>query len=189
LALSFRNLFGFRYSSAEYMIRGMRAFLAGPQALAEVDHTALHDELRQVSEEKPAPLSVEHAAVPMSTPLPKPVRLIGFILAVPFLGGFLLPAGLRSKALRTAPIDSRAVGLALRHDRILYRHDRLPEGFVCTRDRARFVALWRDVFSVVGQLARSYRRLKREYRAAYPSLVSDAAWQRRFDGVSAAPKR
>jgi hypothetical protein len=100
-----------------------------------------------------------------------------------------LPAGLRSKALRTAPIDSRAVGLALRHDRILYRHDRLPEGFVCTRDRARFVALWRDVFSVVGQLARSYGRLKREYRAAYPSLVSDAAWQRRFDGVSAAPKR
>ena len=189
LALSFRNLFGFRYSSAEYMIRGMRAFLAGPQALAEVDHTALHDELRQVSEEKPAPLSVEHAAVPMSTPLPKPVRLIGFILAVPFLGGFLLPAGLRSKALRTAPIDSRAVGLALRHDRILYRHDRLPEGFVCTRDRARFVALWRDVFSVIGQLARSYGRLKREYRAAYPSLVSDAAWQRRFDGVSAAPKR
>jgi GT2 family glycosyltransferase len=189
LALSFRNLFGFRYSSAEYMIRGMRAFLAGPQALAEVDHTALHDELRQVSEEKPAPLCVEHAAVPMSTPLPKPVRLIGFILAVPFLGGFLLPAGLRSKALRTAPIDSRAVGLALRHDRILYRHDRLPEGFVCTRDRARFVALWRDVFSVVGQLARSYGRLKREYRAAYPSLVSDAAWQRRFDGVSAAPKR
>ena len=189
LALSFRNLFGFRYSSAEYMIRGMRAFLAGPQALAEVDHTALHDELRQVAEEKPAPLSVEHAAVPMSTPLPKPVRLIGFILAVPFLGGFLLPAGLRSKALRTAPIDSRAVGLALRHDRILYRHDRLPEGFVCTRDRARFVALWRDVFSVIGQLARSYGRLKREYRAAYPSLVSDAAWQRRFDGVSAAPKR
>ena len=188
LALSFRNLFGFRYSSAEYMIRGMRAFLAGPQALAEVDHTALHDELRQVSEEKPAPLSVEHAAVPMSTPLPKPVRLIGFIFAVPFLGGFLLPAGARSTALRTAPIDSRAVGLALRHDRILYRHDRLPEGFVCTRDRARFVALWRDVFSVIGQLARSYGRLKREYRAAYPSLVSDAAWQRRFDGVSAAPK-
>ena len=189
LALSFRNLFGFRYSSAEYMIRGMRAFLAGPQALAEVDHTALHDELRQVSEEKPAPLSAEHATVPMSTPLPKPVRLIGFILAVPFLGGFLLPAGARSTALRTAPIDSRAVGLALRHDRILYRHDRLPEGFVCTRDRARFVALWRDVFSVIGQLARSYGRLKREYRAAYPSLVSDAAWQRRFDGVSAAPKR
>ena len=189
LALSFRNLFGFRYSSAEYMIRGMRAFLAGPQALAEVDHPALHDELRQVTEEKPAPLSVEHAAVAMSTPLPKPVRLIGFILAVPFVGGFLLPRGVRSTALRTAPIDSRAVGLALRHDRILYRHDRLPEGFVCTRDRARFVALWRDVFGVIGQLARNYGRLKREYRAAYPSLVSDAAWQRRFDGVSAAPKR
>lgn len=183
LALSFRNLFGFRYASAEYMIRGMRAYLAGPDALAHVDHAALHDELRQVNEEKPAPLSAEHAAVAMSTPLPKPVRLIGFVLSIPLLGGFLLPASLRSTALRTAPIDSRAVGLALRHDRILYRHDRLPEGFVCERDRARFFALWRDVFSVLGSLARNYRRLKREYRAAYPSLVSDAAWQRRFDGA------
>ena len=189
LALSFRNLFGFRYSSAEYMIRGMRAYLAGPAALAEVDHAALHDELRRVTEEKPAPLSPEHAEIPISQPLPKPVRLIGFLLSLPLLGGFFLPAALRSKALRTAPIDSRAVGLALRHERILYRHDRLPEGFVCERDRARFFALWRDVFAVLGSLMRNYGRLKREYRAAYPSLVSDEAWQRQFDGVSAELKR
>ena len=181
LALSFRNLFGFRYSSAEYMIRGMRAYLAGPAALAELDHTALHDELRQVTEERPAPLTQEHSAVGISKPLPKPIRLVGFLLSVPFLGGFFLPSALRSKKLRTAPIDSRAVGLALRHDRILYRHDRLPEGFVCERDRARFFALWRDVFSVLGSLVRDYGRLKREYRAAYPSLVSDDAWRRRFD--------
>jgi GT2 family glycosyltransferase len=189
LALSFRNLFGFRYASAEYMIRGMRAYLAGPQALAEVDHTALHDELRRVTEEKPAPLSPEHAAVTMSTPLPKPVRLIGFVLSLPLVGGFLLPRSVRSRELRTAPIDSRAVGLALRHEQILYRHDRLPEGFVCARDGARFRALWRDVFGVLAKLARNYGRLKREYRTAYPALVSDEAWQRRFDGVSAVPKR
>ena len=188
LALSFRNLFGFRYASAEYMIRGMRAYLAGPQALAAVDHTALHDELRRVTEEKPAPLSPEHAAVTMSTPLPKPVRLIGFVLSLPLVGGFLLPRSVRSRELRTAPIDSRAVGLALRHEQILYRHDRLPEGFVCARDGARFRALWRDVFGVLAELARNYGRLKREYRTAYPALVSDEAWQRRFDGVSAVPK-
>ena len=189
LALSFRNLFGFRYASAEYMIRGMRAYLAGPQALAAVDHTALHDELRRVTEEKPAPLSPEHAAVTMSTPLPKPVRLIGFVLSLPLVGGFLLPRSVRSRELRTAPIDSRAVGLALRHEQILYRHDRLPEGFVCARDGARFRTLWRDVFGVLAELARNYGRLKREYRTAYPALVSDEAWQRRFDGVSAVPKR
>jgi hypothetical protein len=39
------------------------------------------------------------------------------------------------------------------------------------------------------ELARNYGRLKREYRAAYSALVSDEAWQRRFDGVSAAQKR
>jgi hypothetical protein len=179
LALSFRNLFGFRYASAEYMIRGMRAYLAGPHALAEVDHTALHDELRQVSEEKPASLAPEHAVIEISTPLPKPVRLIGFVLSLPLVGGYLIPRSLRSRTLRTA----------LRHEQILYRHDRLPEGFVCSRDGTRFRALWRDVFGVLFELARNYGRLKREYRAAYSALVSDEAWQRRFDGVSAAQKR
>jgi len=29
--------------------------------------------------------------------------------------------------------------------------------------------------------------LKREYRAAYPSLVSDESWQRLFDGANVAP--
>ena len=185
LALSFRSLFGFRYASAEYMVRGMRAYLAGPRALAEVDHPALHDELRQVTEEKPAPLSPEHAAVAITRPRPKPIRLIGFLLALPLLGGFLLPSRVRSRRLRTAPIDSRAVGIAVRHERILYRHDRLPEGFVCARDRQRFVAVWRDVFDVLRQLRRDYGALKRDYRAAYPGLVSDEAWQRRFTGESA----
>jgi hypothetical protein len=45
------------------------------------------------------------------------------------------------------------------------------------------------VFDVLRQLRRDYGALKRDYRAAYPSLVSDEAWQRRFDGVSAEPTR
>jgi hypothetical protein len=49
--------------------------------------------------------------------------------------------------------------------------------------------VWRDVFDVLRQLRRDYATLKRDYRAAYPSLVSDDAWQRRFDGVSARPTR
>jgi len=42
---------------------------------------------------------------------------------------------------------------------------------------------------VLRSLMRNYGRLKREYRAAYPSLVSDESWQQLFDGASAAPKR
>lgn len=180
VALSFRNLFSFRYASTEYMIRGMRAYLEGPAALARVDHTALHDDLRKVTEEKPGPLPADLAAVPLSRPRPKPIRLIGWALSVPLVGGFVLPKWLRRRGIRTAPIDSRAVGLAVRYDTILYRHDRLPEGFVCRRDRARFFRLLGEVARVVVDLARSYRRLKREYRAAYPQLVSDEAWRARF---------
>ena len=180
IALSFRNLFSMRYASVEYMIRGVRAFLDGPDALMATDHSALHDDLRKVSEEKPAPLSPELAAVKITKPRIKPIRLIGFALAVPLVGGYILPKAMRRDVLKTAPIDSRAVGLATRYNRILYRHDRLPEGFLVERDTRRFFALLREVCVVTKDIALNYKRLKREYRAAYPALVSDESWEQRF---------
>ncbi len=180
IALCFRNLFSMRYASVEYMIRGVRAYLAGPEALMATDHSALHDELRKVAEEKPAPLSAELAAVSITKPRPKVIRLVGFALAVPLVGGYILPKILRRDVLKTAPIDSRAVGLATRYNRILYRHDRLPEGFLVERDSRRFFSLLREVCVVTKDIALNYRRLKREYKAAYPTLVSDASWHARF---------
>jgi len=180
VALSFRNLFSMRYASVEYMIRGVRAYLQGPSALLTTDHSALHDDLRKVAEEKPAPLTPDLAAVQISKPRAKPIRLIGFALAVPLVGGYILPKFLRRDVLKTAPIDSRAVGLATRYNRILYRHDRLPEGFVVERDTRRFFRLLREVCVVTKDIAVNYRRLKREYRAAYADLVSDQSWQKLF---------
>ena len=180
IALSFRNLFSMRYASVEYMIRGVRAYLAGPEALMATDHSALHDELRKVTEEKPGPLPAELAAVAITKPRPKAIRLIGFALAIPLGGGYILPKIMRRDVLKTAPIDSRAVGLATRYNRILYRHDRLPEGFLVERDSRRFFSLLREVCVVTKDIALNYRRLKREYKAAYPTLVSDASWHARF---------
>jgi glycosyltransferase involved in cell wall biosynthesis len=180
IALCFRNLFSMRYASVEYMILGVRAYLAGPEALMATDHSALHDELRKVAEEKPGPLSVDLAAVSITKPRPKIIRLVGFALAIPLLGGYILPKVLRRDVLKTAPIDSRAVGLATRHNRILYRHDRLSEGFLVERDSKRFFKLLREVCVVTKDIALNYRRLKREYKAAYPTLVSDASWHARF---------
>ena len=180
IALSFRNLFSMRYASVEYMIRGVRAYLAGPEALMATDHSALHDELRKVTEEKPGPLSAELAAIAITKPRPKAIRLIGFALAIPLVGGYILPKIVRRDVLKTAPIDSRAVGLATRYNRILYRHDRLPEGFLVERDSRRFFSLLREVCVVTKDIALNYRRLKREYKAAYPTLVSDASWHARF---------
>ena len=180
IALCFRNLFSMRYASVEYMIRGVRAYLAGPEALMATDHSALHDELRKVTEEKPAPLTADLAAVSITKPRPKMIRLVGFALAIPLVGGSILPKILRRDVLKTAPIDSRAVGLATRYNRILYRHDRLPEGFLVERDSKRFFKLLREVCVVTKDIALNYRRLKREYKAAYPTLVSDASWHARF---------
>jgi hypothetical protein len=38
----------------------------------------------------------------------------------------------------------------------------------------------REVVKSIFAIATSYKRLKREYRAAYPTMVSNAAWEERF---------
>jgi GT2 family glycosyltransferase len=180
LSFGFRNLYSHRYASCEYSIAGMRQFLAGPEKWGEIDHAGLHDTLRQVSEEKAAPLPDDLASLPMNPVHSKPVRLVGFILALLLRGGRLLPGPLRSKKPGVVEIDVRAVGLALRHTEVLYRHPRIAEGFTCRRDAKRFARLEREVFAVSWRLFRDYRSLRARYRAAYPQMVSDEAWETLF---------
>ncbi len=180
LGFGFRNVYSHRYASADYMVRGMQQFLAGPEAWKKINHAALHDDIRQVSEEKAAPLSDDQKALGFTAPRRKIVRLIGYILAVPTMGGHLVPRFMRAGAVGVAQIDVRAVGLAIRHKEILYRHPRVDEGFLVCRDWQRVRVLQRQVISTTWQLIRTYKTLKREYRAQYSEMVSDAAWKERF---------
>ena len=179
LSFGFRNAYSHRYASAEYMIWGMKDFLAGPDEWMKIDHAAKHDEIRHVSEEKAQPLTEEMKSLGFTPPRSKLYRLGGFMLA-PFTGaGHWVPPFLRSKKVGVAQIDVRAVGLAIRHDRILYRHPRFDEGFECVRDRRRFVQIRREVFRTSWQLVRTYNSLKKAYRAKYPEMVSTESWKAR----------
>ena len=179
LSFGFRNAYSHRYASAEYMIWGMKDFLAGPDEWMKIDHAEKHDELRQVSEEKALPLTEDLKSLGFTPPRSKLYRLGGFMLA-PFTGaGQWVPSFLRSKKVGVAQIDVRAVGLAIRHDEILYRHPRFDEGFLCKRDRQRFIQIRREVFRTSWQLVRTYNALKKAYRASYPDLVSTEAWKAR----------
>jgi GT2 family glycosyltransferase len=179
-SFGFRNLFSMRYASTEYMLKGLQAYLAGPGEWMNVDHAALHDELRQCAEEKPAPLSPELAAIEPQRPRHKALRAVGFVFAVLLLGGYIIPRQLRLPGYGIAPIDARAVGISTLRNRILYRHDRIADGYVVERDTKRFFSLLGQVAKSVVAIAVSYRRLKRQYRTAYPEMVSNAAWEARF---------
>jgi hypothetical protein len=163
------------------MIWGMKDFLAGPEEWMKINHSNKHDEVRQVSEEKAAPLTEELKSLGFSPPRPKWIRLGGYLMSPFIAAGSWLPKFLRSENVGVAQIDVRAVGLAIRHDKILYRHPRFEEGFICERDYKRFRKIQREVFTTTLQLLRNYRKLKKQYRDMYPTMVSDAAWQTRFD--------
>ena len=179
-SFGFRNLFSMRYASTEYMLRGLNAYLAGPAEWMKIDHAALHDELRVCAEEKPAPLSAELAAISPRQPRHKALRAFGILFAIVLLGGYIIPRPLRLKKYGVGPIDSRAVGVATLRNRILYRHDRIADGYTVERDTKRFFKLLREVVKSIFAISTSYKRLKREYRAAYPTMVSNEAWEERF---------
>ncbi|MBU6201497.1 MAG: glycosyltransferase, partial [Acidobacteria bacterium] len=179
-SFGFRNLFSMRYASTEYMLRGLRDFLEGPEAWMAIDHPALHDDLRKVAEEKAAPLPPELAALPTRREWPKPMRLMGFVVAVLLVGGYVLPPWLRRRDVPVARIDARAVGLSTFRNQILYRHDRASEGYLVRRDGRRFARLAVEIVRELLRTARTYGALKRRYRAAYARMVSDEAWDERF---------
>ncbi len=181
-SFGFRNLFSMRYASTEYMLKGLHAYMAGPAEWMKIDHAALHDELRACTEEKPALLNPELAALPVRQPRHKAIRAIGFVVAVALLGGYIVPNRLLKRGIGTAPIDARAVGVATLRNQILYRHERITEGYLVKRDTKRFFSLLGEVIASIDEIRRSYTRLRREYRAAYPQLVSDQAWESRFAG-------
>ncbi|MBJ7369339.1 MAG: hypothetical protein JHC65_12890 [Ilumatobacteraceae bacterium] len=148
----------------------------------KIDHSAKHEEVRHGTEEKAMPLTPELLSLGFTAPRPKIIRLGGFLLS-PFLGaGQWVPRFLRANEVGVAQIDVRAVGLAIRHNKILYRHPRFDEGFICERDYKRFMAIQRDVFRYTLRIVRTYKRLKREYRDGYIAMVSDASWNARFKG-------
>jgi len=172
-SFGFRNLFSMRYASTEYMLRGLNAYLAGPAEWMKI-------ELRVCAEEKPAPLSAELAAIKPRQPRHKALRAFGFLFAIVLVGGYIIPKPLRLKKFGVGPIDARAVGVATLRNRILYRHDRIADGYTVERDTKRFFKLLREVVKSIFAIATSYKRLKREYRAAYPAMVSNEAWEERF---------
>jgi hypothetical protein len=143
----------------------------------------MHDEVRTCPEEKAAALPPELAALQVPAGIPKPIRLLGFVAAVPLVGGYILPKWMLRKRTTVAPINSRAVGLATRSTKLLHRHPRLDEGYVLERDAARFWADMRALRSSLMRLRREYPRLKREYRDYYAEMVSDESWCRLF-GIS-----
>lgn len=180
LSFGFRNLFSLRYASLEYMLKGLDHYLEGPDFWRNVDHSAMHDEVRACPEEKVSSLPAELAALQVPTGIPKPIRLLGFIAAVPLVGGYILPKWTLRKRTTVAPINSRAIGLATRSTKLLHRHPRLDEGFVLERDAARFWADMRALRSSLMRLRREYPRLKHEYRTYYEEMVSDESWCRLF---------
>lgn len=181
LNITVRSLLSFKYASAEHITAGMNAYLDGPAVLANVDHAALDQQVRQFDIEHIEPLPPEHQSL-RDTPAAHGLRrYVAALASILLLAGHLQrrrPDSLTRVA--TAPLQSRALGASLRHDTIIYRNSGRTHGFVVSRDNQRFRTGVRAMLSTVLRLVVRDRRVARAYRANYPSLISDRTWHAAF---------
>lgn len=191
LDAALRPLFAFKYDTADHVTRGMRDLLAGPEHWMSLDQARLNADLRTNGGERITTLDESLARLPLQPRAPALRRLAGGMLAGLTLGGNLLPRRWRAaKGPAAVPLENRGVIASLARDAVVYRHELRPEGFVARRDRPRFFALLAGVLRVAVEIALRFDRVARDYREAYPRMVSDEYWATEFaDGSGARQPR
>jgi galactofuranosylgalactofuranosylrhamnosyl-N-acetylglucosaminyl-diphospho-decaprenol beta-1,5/1,6-galactofuranosyltransferase len=185
VALMFRSLLSMKYDSAEATLRGVTDFLRGPAWWADLDHEALHGELVRGYGERIGELPDHLRRMPFWQPPPAPLQLPRVALALATLGGHLSPPARTRGAPVAVSLQTRPITTGLGRDEIVYRYPATGDGFVVRRDRERFFRLVRATARTCVQLSRRFARVRDDYRAAYPEMVSDASWRRRL-GLRAA---
>ncbi|HKA84497.1 MAG TPA: glycosyltransferase [Acidimicrobiales bacterium] len=191
-----RPLLAFKYDTAEHVLLGVEAFMAGPDQLMATDHAQLHARLGRGGGERIGQLSPDLARLPMEQPASAPRRLLGAVAAGLTLGGNLLPRRFRaSHPTAAVPLQNRGLVVSLTRDEVVYRHELRPEGFTAQRDRPRFFSLLARILRIGAGIPFRFGRVARAYRRAYPAMVSDEYWaaqaagQRGPDTVGAPPAR
>ena len=180
LGYAFLNLYSMRYLSTEYLLRGTDDFFKGPDAWMQLDHEALHQDLYSRNEEKSTELSADLAAVEMDSASTQATSMRDFVISLLTFGGNLIPARMRLKSPTAVPVQKRAIGASIRHDFVVHRHPRLNVGFISKRDQKRFWILLLKVGLAAIKIPLLYGLTAKRYRAAYPRMTSDAAWERSF---------
>ena len=183
LGYAFLNLFSMRYLSTEYLLRGMNDFFAGPERLMSTDHAALHSDLYSRDAEKSAQLDSELAGVEMDAKSTGPTSAKEFVLSLVTLGGSLVPAPLRKRALVAVPVQKRAIAVSIRHNTVVHRHPRQPLGFVARRDDKRFWLLLAQVVVMAAKIPFRYGATARKYKNRYAEMVSQEAWEKSFSRI------
>jgi len=180
LNLCARSLFGLQYTAADRITWAMREFLAGPSGLLAVDHAALHAAVSSFDGERVTRLPPELERVPDLVRPRGAKRLASALGSLVVLGGHLLPRSFDRRALRGVQLGERPLAAAPGHGAMLYRDRDHTHGFVVRRDRRRFGRLFAEMLATAVRIPFTFGRLRREYRSAYPTLVSDDYWRSQF---------
>jgi len=171
----------YRYSSAAYRIRAFRDFLKGPEWWQTIDFPKLNEELRAGDDEKLTPLEVNprFEGVDYYCTHHKRHRLRK-IAQLMTLNGHLIPSWVhrrrKNARMRVFRVQERPMSGAFCQAAVMFWYEPANEGFVTKHSKKRFFKNLRDLAAVAFELLNNYQRVRQEFRAAYPKLVSEQAW-------------
>jgi hypothetical protein len=172
-----RSLFSLKYASAGNITFGMQELLRGPEHWMATDQAALNARVAAFDGERVEVLDPELRDV-ADLPPPRGVgRVLAAGLSILTLGGHLLPSALDRRRLGAVPVQQRVLGASPGRGAIVYRDSSGTYGFVAHRDRRRCFRLLADMARTAARIPWVFERVRDEYRAAFPEMVSDRYWR------------
>ncbi len=190
LNLCIRSVFSLKYASAGNITFGMQELLRGPEHWMTLDQAALNARVGAFDGERVEVLDPALRTVP-DVPPPRGVRrVLAAATSVLTLGGHLVPPVLDRRGLGAVPVQQRVLGASPGRGAIVFRDHSRTYGFVARRDRRRCFRLLVDMARTAARIPWVFDRVRDDYRAAFPEMVSDRYWRAQARGdhvVSGSP--
>ncbi len=175
----------YRYASVEAQLEAIRDVLKGPDFWRDnIDMQHIFPKISPLNaQEKLHPIDLskecEHFLMPHQQRLPSLHRTMRLLKAVT-LNGHLVPTCLFKRDAVIIPKTDPKFGLFFLRKEVCLYHFPTKEGVRLRHDKRRFFRLMREGLYLSWQLFKNRKRLRHEYRKAYPYLTSKAYWESRF---------
>lgn len=167
------ELYLYRYSNAEAVLRAEEDFLRGPDWLTSRGWESRHRELATWKDQLERIDALDQELFEICCGIRDCDKLHEMVRKLTG-NGYFLPA----KNVRILPYGSKRTVGGYRAKKIIYYDEITGRGYTCEKDWSRAVACFVRYRRLYKRLKSQYRRVAAEYKRAYPYLTSREMWDR-----------
>lgn len=161
----------YRYNRAEAIMKAIEDYLKGPKWLCELDAEKYNRSIQSLNIKSKCIDDIDYDWYQLCCNITD-CDFIHKLLRIISLNGYLLPA---RKTLILPPYASRKEQ-GYRAKKIIYYDEILGTGYTCEKNIKKALFSLIRFYRVRRQFNRVYKKKNKEYKAAYPYMISNTQW-------------